>query len=326
MVDRLTFIAILCGSLLVGLPLVMAQPTGKVWRIGFVGGSRIPKTYSDAFLQGLSESGFVVGQNVAIEYRWLGNPLSPMPEIVADFVRRPVDVIVAAGSPAALSAKDATKSIPIVMVGARDPVEQGLITSLARPGGNITGISSSVVGPAIASKRLALIKEALPQASRVGHLWSSTFPGTKPYMEEMLRAGVRMKLTVRSFDVNRPDDLQGAFAAMKRESIEVVSVEAALTAYRRRIVDIAAASRLPALYGISSFVEEGGLMSYSVDWLEIFRKAGGYAGRILKGANPSELPVEQPTRFELVINLRTAKAIGFTIPPSLLLQADRLIE
>ena len=304
----------------------MAQPAGKLWRIGFVGGSSgIHGPYTDAFRAGLGELGFAVGQNVSIEYRWLGDRLSPAPEVVADFVRSPVDVIVASDSPAVLSAKEATKSIPIVMVGTRDPVEQGIITSLARPGGNVTGISAGA-GPAIASKRLSLIKEAVPRASHVGHLWSSMFPGAKPYADEMVRAGDRMKITVSSFDVSGPDELRNTFAAMKRQGVDVVSVEAALNAYRKRTVEIAAASRLPAFYGISSFVEQGGLMSYSADWLEIFRKAGGYAGKILKGARPSDLPVEQPTRFELVVNLRAAKAIGLTIPPSLLLQADRVIE
>jgi len=262
---------------------------------------------------------------VSIEYRWLGDRLSPTPDVVADFVRSNVDVIVAYGSPAVLSAKEATKSIPIVMVGARDPVEQGIIASLARPGGNITGISAAT-GPAIASKRLALIKEALPRASRVGHLWNSMFPGTKPHADEMLRAGGTLRITVSSFDVRGADELSRAFATMKREGVDVVSVEAALNAYRESIIEIAAASRLPAFYGSSMFVEQGGLMSYSADWFEIFKKAGAYAGKIPKGANPSDLPVEQPTKFELVVNLKTAKALGLTIPQSVLARADQLIE
>ena len=323
--DRLKFIATLGGGLLIAPRAAIAQPAGKVWRIGFVGSSGVPGTYSDAFWTGLGELGFNVGQNVAIEHRWLGDRLSPTPEVVADFVRSKVDIIVAYGSPAVLSAKEATKSIPIVMVGARDPVEQGIIASLARPGGNITGISAAT-GPAIASKRLALIKEAVPRASRVAHLWSSMFPGTKPHADEMLRAGDTLKMTVRSFDVGGRDDLSRAFATMKREGVDVVSVEAALSAYRKDIVEIAAASRLPAFYGSSMYVEQGGLMSYSADWLEIFRKAGAYAGKILKGAKPSDLPVEQPIKFELVVNLKTAKALGLTIPPSFLLHADRVIE
>jgi putative ABC transport system substrate-binding protein len=279
----------------------------------------------DAFRAGLGEQGFSVGQNILIEYRWLGDRLSPTPEVVGDFVRGNVDVIVAYGSPATLSAKKATQRIPIVMVGARDPVEQGIVASLARPGGNITGISAAT-GPDIANKRLALIKEAVPRATRIGHLWSSTFPGTRPHTDEMLRAGDTLKMRVTSFDVRGRDDLSRAFATMKREGVEVVSVEAALNAYRTDIVALAAESRLPAFYGSSMFVEQGGLMSYSADWREIFRKAGAYAGRLLGGAKPSDLPVEQPTRFELLVNLRTAKALGLTIPPSFLLHADRVIE
>jgi putative ABC transport system substrate-binding protein len=202
-VDRLKFIATLTGGLLAASRTAVAQPAGRTWRIGFIGllgGPAFPETYGDAFRTGLGELGFIVGQNVSIEYRSLGDPLSPTPEVVADFVRAHVDVIVAYGSPAVLSAKEATKSIPIVMVGARDPVEQQMIASLARPGGNITGISANT-GPAIAGKRLALIKEALPRASRVGHLWSSKFPGTKPYVDEMLRAAGKLRMTLSSFDV-----------------------------------------------------------------------------------------------------------------------------
>ena len=237
--DRLKFIATLAGGLLAAPRTAVAQPARRTWRIGLLA-APFPETYGDAFRTGLGELGFIVGQNVSIEYRSLGDPLSPTPEVVADFVRDNVDVIVAYGSPGVLSAKEATKSIPIVMVGARDPVEQQMIASLARPGGNITGISASP-GPAIAGKRLALIKEALPRASRVGHLWSSKFPGTKPYMDEMLRASGKLRMTVSSFDVGGPDELPRAFATMKREGVEVVSVEAALSAYRKSIIEIAAA-------------------------------------------------------------------------------------
>jgi putative ABC transport system substrate-binding protein len=325
---RLEFIVTLGGGLLTAPLAALAQPPGKVWRIGFVGtaASGLYGAYSDALRTGLGELGFTVGENVSIEYRWLSDPLVPTPEVVADFVRTNVNVIVAYGSPAVLSAKEATKNIPIVMVGARSPVELGIIASLARPGGNITGISASASGPELAGKRLVLIKETMPQASRVGYLWSSRFPGTKPLMDEMLRAADKLRMTVSAFDVGGPDGLPRAFATMKRERVEIVSVEAALGAYRKSIVEIAAASRLPAFYGGSVFVEQGGLMSYSADWREIFRKAGAYAGKILKGAKPADLPVEQPTKYELVINLKTAGALGLTIPRSLLLRADRVIE
>jgi putative ABC transport system substrate-binding protein len=303
----------------------VAQPAGKVWRIGLVGSSTIPEDHLAAFRAGLAESGLTVGENVFVEYRGLGDRLSPLPEVVADFVRSAVDVIVAYGSPATLSAKTATQSIPIVMVGARDPVEQGIVASLARPGGNITGISAAT-GPSIASKRLALIKEAVPRASRIGHLWSSAFPGTKPHTEEMIRAGGPLKMTVTSFDVRGRDDLSSAFATMKRGGVDVVSVEAALSVYRKKIVELAAQSRLPAFYGSSLYVEAGGLMGYSADWREIFRRGGVYAAKILGGAKPTDLPVEQPTKFELLVNLKTAKNLGLTLPPSFLVQADRVLE
>ena len=323
MTSRRELVFGLAASVLAAPLVAIAQPAGKVWRIGFVG---LPLgAYRDAFGKGLGEFGFTVGQNVSIEYRGLGDPLRPTPEVVADFVRTNVDVIVAFGAPAVLSAKEATKTIPVVMVGARDPVELGIVASLGRPGGNITRISAGA-GPAIATKRLALIREAVPRASRVGHLWSSKFPGTKPYVDEMLRAAGKLKMTVRPLDVGGPDELSSAFATMKREGVDVVSVEAALAAYRTRIIELAAASRLPAFYGHTLFVEQGGLMSYSSDWIEIFTKAGWYTGKVLKGAKPADLPVEQPTKFELVINLKAAKALSLTIPPWLLLRADRVIQ
>jgi putative ABC transport system substrate-binding protein len=329
MISRRRFVRVVSLSILAGPLASEAQAPGKARRIGFVGSTAegIRGSRSDAFAKGLGELGFTIGQNVTIEYRWLGGRLSPAPEVVADFVRTNVDVIVAFATPAVFSAKEATSSIPIVMVGPRDPVGQGIIATLARPGGNITGISSTAADPGSASgKRLALIKEALPRASRFGHLWSSKFPGTKPGLNEALRTAEKLKITVRSVDVAGPEELPSAFAAMKRDGVEAVSVEAALAVYRKRIIELAATSRLPAIYGASQFVEQGGLMGYSPDWVEIFWKAGHYAGKILNGAKPADLPVEQPTRFELLINLPAAKALGFAIPPSLLLRADRVIE
>jgi putative tryptophan/tyrosine transport system substrate-binding protein len=329
MISRRRFLCIVSLSVLPDRLTAEAQPTASARRIGFIGGTAegIRGARSDAFAKGLGELGFTIGRNVTIEYRWLGDRLSPAPEIVADFVRTNVDVIVAFGTPAVFSAKEATKSIPIVMGGPRDPVEQGMIASLARPGGNITGISSTAADPGLAAgKRLALIKEALPRASRVGHLWSSKFPGAKPGLNETQRTAEKLKITVRSVDVAGPDELSGAFATMKREGVEAVSVEAALGVYRKRIIELAAASRLPAMYGASVFVEEGGLMGYSPDWIEIFWKAGRYTGQVLNSAKPADLPVEQPTKFEFLVNLKAAKALGFTIPPSLLVRADRVIE
>ena len=329
MISRRGFLRAVGLSALAVPLLAEAQPAGVVRRIGFVGhtpeGIRGART--EAFVKGLGEFGFTVGQNVTIEYRWLGDRLSPNPDIVADFVRTKVDVIVAYSTPTVFSAKEATKSIPIVMVGPRDPVEQGIVASLARPGGNITGISSTASDPEASSgRRLVLIREALPRASRVAHLWSSKFPGTKPYLDAMLPVAKRMNITLRAFDVAAPDELPKAFAAMKREGVHFLSVEAALGSYRKPIVALAATSRLPAFYSASIFCDEGGLMCGSVDWLEIFWKAGRYTGQILNGAKPADLPVEQPTKFELVINLTTAKALGFTLPPSILGRATRIIE
>ena len=262
---------------------------------------------------------------MSIDYRRFGDRLAPAPDLVADFVRANVDLIVAFDAPAVLSAKEATRTIPVVLLGARDPVELGIVTSLARPGGNITGISSTV-SPSISGKRLALLKEAAPRASRVGHLWSSAFPGTRPYYEELLKAAGALNVTVVSFDVRGSEELPGAFSQMKRDRIDALTVDPALYAYRRLILELIAASRLPACYGNSVFGEDGGLMGYSPDWGVMFRTAGVYSGKLVKGAKPADLPVEQPTKFELTINLKTAKVLGLTIPPALLLRADQVIQ
>ncbi len=303
-----------------------AQPAGKGYRIGWLGlGTDLRPAYDTAFRAGLALHGVTVGQNAAMEFRWLGNSLSPNPALAAELVKSHVDVIVAFGTPAVLSAREATRTIPIVMVGARDPVELGVIVSLARPGGNITGISSTVTRE-IAAKRLAIIKEALPRASRIAHLWSSKFPGTRPYVDHITQAAAKLQVSVQAFDVGGPEDLPATFAKMKQGAVDAVSVEPALASYRKQIIELAAASRLPTLYGNSVFVEEGGLMGYSPDWIEILSKAGKYAGMILKGARPSDLPVEQPTKFQLMINAKTAKALGLTISPSLWARADQIIE
>jgi ABC-type uncharacterized transport system substrate-binding protein len=325
--SRRGFLATVGAIAVVGAPRAgMAQAPGRLSRIGFlVTTVGLYEAYSEAFLRGLRESGFTLGENVSIEYRRY-EPLTPGGSGVADLVRNNVDLIVAYGAPAVLSAKEATKTIPIVMIGARSPVELGIVPSLARPGGNITGITAGASGAEMAGKRLALVRDALPRASRVGHLWSSKFPGTKPHVDEMRRAARTVGMTVSAVDVGGPDDLPKAFATMKRDRVEVVSVDAALGAYRKNIVESAAAARLPAMYGHSVFVEQGGLMSYSADWREVFVKAGGYAGRILKGAKPEDIPVEHPTKYELVVNLKTAKTLGLTLPPAFLLRADRVVE
>src|SRR6478736_4369632 len=285
-----------------------AQQAGKVPRIGYLGvtspSDRPPLL--DTFRQGLRELGWIEGQNIVIDYRFAEGRLDRLPDLAAELVRLKVDVIVSLGTQGVTAAKNATKTIPIVMIGVRDPVGTGLIASLARPGGNITGVSGSaglaiVSNPANAYHQLA-IKE-LNVAAR--------------------SLGVQLQL----LEARGPNEFDGAFAAMAKERVGALLVlsDAMLNSHRTRLADLAARSRLPAAYGVRESVEAGGLMSYGPSFLDLFRRSAAYVDKILKGAKPADLPVDQPTEFELVINLKTAKALGLTIPQSVLLRAHHVI-
>jgi ABC-type uncharacterized transport system substrate-binding protein len=307
---------------------VGAQEAGKVPRIGFLtttspGGS--PTT--DAFRQGLSERGYVEGQNITIEWRWGRGSTERFPDFVAEMVRLNVDVIVAANDLAGWAAQRATKRIPIVIAIIGDPVGGGFAASLARPGGNLTGLTA--LGPDIAAKRLQIFKEAFPNLSRVALLVDVTDLGHGPSLREIEAAAHARGVQIRPrVDVSTPDALAGAFATMTKErATAVFSVGGTmLYANRARLADLAVMSHLPMMCGPPEFVSAGCLMGYSVNLADIFRRAAGYVDRILKGAKPGDLPVEQPTKFELVINLKTAKALGLTIPPPVLARADQIIE
>jgi putative ABC transport system substrate-binding protein len=321
---------ILAGSILLAPLAAEAQETGKVARIGFLGLNPGASPHlREAFLQGLRDLGYVEGRTVVIEYRSAEGKPERFPALAAELIALKVDVIVTGGgTPTALAAKQATRTIPIVFASAPDPVADGLITSLARPGGNITGLSN--LTPELVGKRLEQLKQAVPGVSRVAVLWQ---PGAVPERTEkdMLKgaevAGRALGVRLQFVEARGPADFDRAFSDMTRARAAALTVlgSAMFNNERRRLVDLVAKNRLPAVYSSREYVDAGGLMSYGSDLADLFRRAATYVDRILKGTKPGDLPVEQPTKFELVINLRTAKALGLTIPPSVLGRADQVI-
>ena len=310
---------------------VAAQPGGTVYRIGFLGNTpptkdAVVQRFHRDFVQGLREAGWVEGQNTIIERRYSDGYLERFPDLAAELVRLSVDIIVTSVVPAARAAKQATTTIPIVAIGMSDPVGQGLVASLARPGGNITGSAS--LFPELAAKRLALFKETLPKTSRVGVLKNAANPGNLLIWKEVQAAGRALGVTVHAIDVRGPDDLAGGLGAMIKDRPQGLLVldDPLFVPHRMSIVEFAAKHRLPAIYPFREFAEAGGLMAYSVSLLDLARLAATSVDKILRGRKPSDLPIEQPTTFELVINLRTAKALRLTIPQAVLQRADRIIQ
>ena len=279
-----------------------------------------------AFDKGFKEGGFVEGQNVKIEYRWANDEYARLPVLARELVTLKVDVLVATSTPGALAAKQATSTIPIVMAAVGEPVEVGLVESLAHPGGNVTGLS--LIAPQLAAKRLDLLKQAVPKLSRVTVLWNSANQGMRARFDQTEGGAHLLGVAIHSVTIQSPDDFDPLFGAMTRDRPEslLVLADTVTMANRQRTIEFAARNRVPAIYEIRAFVEDGGLMSYGIDMSDHYRRAAFYVDKILKGAKPADLPVEQPTKFELVINLKTAKALGLTIPPSLLLRADQVIE
>jgi putative ABC transport system substrate-binding protein len=309
-----------------------AQPTAKVPRVGYLSGgwARDPVSLSgEAFRQRLRDLGYVEGRNMILDYRFAEGRLDRYPHLVAELVRFPVDVIVAPGTAAAQAARKATATIPIVIVLAGNPVGDGLIASFARPGGNVTGTTS--VAADIAGKYLELLREAVPTISRVAVLWNPLTPPHTAHVKQTEAAARTLGLTVQPVSARRPDEIAGAFAAMARAQADALIVlsDAMFDGSRRermRIADLVTKGRLPTMYTTRELTQEGGLMSYGPSQPDLFRRAAGYVDKILKGAKPTDLPVEQPTKFELVINLKTAEALGLTIPPSVLARADEIIQ
>ena len=325
---RREFITLLGGAAVWPLA-ARAQQMGKVPRIGYLGSSSpsLEPHFVEAFRQKLRELGHIEGENIAIEYRWAEGQDGRLPDLAAELVRLQPNVIVTTGTPGALAAMQATKTIPIVMASSGDPVGAGLVASLARPGGHVTGFT--IVGPQIEGKRLELLKEAVPELSRVAVLWNPSNPALVSYFDTIENAGRTLRISLDPVaEVRRADELENAFFAIAsaRPRALLVVADRFLLAHRKRIVEFAAAKRLPGMFPYREYVEAGGLMSYAPSNIELFRGAATYVDKILKGAKPGDLPVQEPTKLELIVNLKTSKAIGLTVPESFLLRADELIE
>ena len=312
-----------CGAV------AQAQQQNKAPRIGYLGGisPSSPPARIEAFRQGLRELGYVESKNIVIEWRHHAGKLDRLPALAAELVRLKVDIIVTNGPPAARAAKEATNTIPIVMMQVGDPVGSGFVASLARPGGNITGLSS--LAPELSGKRLELLKEIVPKLSRVAVFGTSTSPDNAQSLREVELAAGALKVQLQYLDVLGPKDIETAFRAASKgraEAVLMMVAGAVATAHRTRIVELAIKNRLPVIYRARASVEAGGLMSYGVNTTDLDRRAATYVDKILKGAKPADLPVEQPKKFEFIINLKAAKQIGLTIPPNVLARADKVIR
>ena len=305
-----------------------AQPPGKVYRIGML--EMIPTAPNaanlDAFRHGLRELGYVEGHNLVIDYRSADGHAERFPDLATELVRLQVNLILTRGTPAALAAKHATGTIPVVITGVSDPVEASLVASLAHPGGNVTGLSS--FGTPLYGKRVELLRELVPGATRIAALFNMSNPALPPQWYETERAARALGVQPQLLDVRQPEDVAPAFdaAITQRADALVVAIDALTQAHRRPIVELAAKHRLPAIYAAREFVDAGGLIAYGLSYSDMYHRAASFVHKILTGTKPADLPVEQPMKFELIINLITAKALGITVPPSLLLLADEVIQ
>jgi len=327
MIKKLSFV-ILAACILASVHSAQAQQPEKIPRVGFLSAlsASSMSTRMEAFRNGLHDLGYVEGKNIVIDYRYADGKTERVPALAAELLRLKVDVIVTTGPTTTRPAKEATSTIPIVMGFDSDPVGSGFVASLARPGGNITGLST--LSPEISGKQLELLKEIVPKLSRVAVLGNSTTPGNAQSLRETELSSGALRVHVQYIEVRNPKDIDTAFREAGKAHADAVLVLAnsATTAHRAEVVEHALKSRLPAIYYTTEFVEDGGLMSYGVSITDLFRRAATYVDKILKGAKPADLPVEQPTKFELFINLKTAKQIGLTIPASVLYQADKVIK
>jgi putative ABC transport system substrate-binding protein len=327
-VGRSVFGLTLCAMLFALCFPASAQQPKKVPRIGYLSGTSysVNSARVDAFRQGLRELGYVEGKSIVIEWRYAEGKIDRLPALAAELVRLKVDVIVASAPPPTRSAKQATATIPIVMAYDDDPVGSGFVASLARPGGNVTGLAT--LAPELSGKQLELLKEIVPKLSRVAVLGSATRPGSPQALREINLAADAAGVQLQYLEIQAPKDVETAFRAASRERADAVLVlsNQVLISQRRVVVDLAVKNRLPTIYSRPEYVEDGGLMSYTTSFTDLSRRAATYVDRILKGAKPADLPVEQPKKFELIVNLKAAKQIGLTIPPNVLAQADKVIR
>jgi len=328
-VRRREFIILLASATACPLAAHAQQQAGKVPRIGFLSltsPSDRPHLL-DAFRKRLRELGWVEGQSIVIDYRYADGRVDRLPDLAAELVRLKVDLIVSWGTQGVTAARNASRTIPVVMIAVRDPVGVGLVASLARPGGNVTGVSG-YAGLEMVAKQLELLKETVPDIRNVAILSNPTNAYHELAIREMNARARSLGVQLQLVEARSPNEFEGAFAAMAKERAGALIVlsDAMLNSHRTRLADLAARNRLPAAFGVRESVEAGGLMSYGPSFLDLFRRSGAYVDKILKGAKPADLPVEQPTEFELVINLKTAKALGLTVPSQLLARADEVIE
>jgi putative ABC transport system substrate-binding protein len=327
--DRRAFISSITFGLLAAPLAGEAQQGGKVYRIGlldYAAPDPARQVWWNAFRQQMRDLGYVEGQNVTFEPRWAQGDAKRLPKLAAELVGLNVDLIVTGGQNAALAAKRATATIPIVTATGTDPVALGLAASLRQPGGNVTGMTS--ISSELASKRLELLRIVAPRASRIAILWDERNPASRLSVDGTEVAAKPAGLTIHSVPVRSRAEIEAAFATLVRDRAGALIIvpSPAIFSHRRQLVELAAKHRLPTVVGSREYVEAGGLASYGPDYPDQFRRAAGHVDKILKGAKPGDLPIEQPTKFELVINLKTAKALGLTIPPSLLQRADQVIE
>jgi putative ABC transport system substrate-binding protein len=323
--NRRTAIRRLATFFLTTASLANAQQTGKVSRIGFLlGSSPGPDPRVEAFRQGLRDLGYIEGKNIVIEWRFAEGKQDRLPEIAAELVHLNVEIIVTDGTAVTRAAKNVTKTIPIVMAGDGDPIGNGFVASLAHPGGNITGLSNFVSD--LSGKRLEILKEAFPGISRIGVIWNPENPSTG--FKESQVAAKALSIQLQSLEVRGPDDFEGAFQAASKRQARALSVlsDSLMFNNRKRLLDLAVKHRLPTMHTQSLWADAGALMSYGTNFPDLYRRAATYVDKILKGRTPADLPVEQPMRFEFVVNLKTAKQIGLTVPPNLLVRADRVIR
>jgi putative ABC transport system substrate-binding protein len=321
-VRRREFITLLGGGAMWPLA-AHAQQAERVYRVGFLRNGPPPKTFIEGFRQGLRELGYVEGQNISIDYG-LADSADQLPDAAAELVRRNVNVIIASGTPPVAAAKNATPTIPIVFVASIDPITTGMVASLARPGGNITGFAGIYAD--LMGKRLELLREVIPGLSRVALLSHAMNPGNAEYIRQAELAAPALGIQVQIETVRDARDFEHAFKLMLRAGAAIQLDDVMFTSYRGQMVELAARNRLAVMYGFREFVEAGGLMAYGADLPDQYRRAATYVDKILRGAKPAELPVQQPTKLELVINLKAARAMALEMPPAILARADEVIE